>query len=293
VRLFWLDEAEPEFGTYDYSNYRYYAGPGPQVTNWYPQLYSRGFYEGMQEKEEGKVVNLVRCAWAGSQRYGALVWSGDIQSTWKSMREQVCVGLSMGMAGVPWWTMDIGGFHGGVTLNEDFRELLIRWFQWGTFAPVMRLHGDRRPTENVTRADGTPVLFSGSDNEIWSFGETAEGILSDCICLRDRMRDYTRECMKQAHETGAPVMRTLFYDFPKDEKTWEIQDEFLFGSDILVAPVLEPGITEREVYLPEGAKWVCFWSGKEFEGGQFVTVPTPIDKIPVFLRDGRHAELRG
>jgi alpha-D-xyloside xylohydrolase len=203
------------------------------------------------------------------------------------MREQVTVGLSMGIAGIPWWTMDIGGFHGGVTKDESFRELLVRWFEWGTFVPVMRLHGDRQPSEPVYRADGTRVLNSGSDNEIWSFGEEAEKILSEHILLREKMRDYTREAMRAAHETGSPVMRTLFFEFPEDREAWNVEDEFLFGPDVLVAPVLSPGLREREVYLPEGSSWELMWTGKIYEGGQRVTVPAPLAQTPVFLRDGK------
>jgi len=292
VRLFWLDEAEPEFGVYDYANYRYHAGPGLQVTNQYPQCFSRAFYEGMAEKEEGKVVNLVRCAWAGSQRYGALVWSGDVHSDWETMRRQVCVGLSTGLAGIPWWTMDIGGFSGGNPDDPGFRELLVRWFQWGTFTPVMRLHGDRVPAQPVRRANGERVLNSGSDNEIWSYGDEACRILTDCILLREKMRGYTRDCMREAHEKGAPVMRTMFYEFPDDAAAWDLKDQYCYGPDVLVAPILEPGSVSRKVYLPQGAFWVDFSTGERLEGGQWVTASAPLDTIPLYLRDGKHLEWR-
>ena len=145
IDLFWLDEAEPEYGVYDFDNYRYYMGPNAQVGNVYPQRFSRGFYEGMKAEGEDKIVNLVRCAWAGSQRYGALVWSGDVHSTYEDFRRQICAGLHMGIAGIPWWTTDIGGFINGNIYEDDFKELLVRWFQYGAFSPVMRLHGDRDP----------------------------------------------------------------------------------------------------------------------------------------------------
>ena len=113
-------------------------------------------------------VNLIRCAWAGSQRYGALVWSGDIHSDWETFRKQLCAGLNMGIAGIPWWTTDIGGFSGGNPNDPAFRQLLVRWFQWGTFCPVMRLHGDRVPQTPLTHSDGSPTMPTGADNEIWS-----------------------------------------------------------------------------------------------------------------------------
>ena len=136
VRIFWLDEAEPEYNVYDFENYRYHLGSNAQVGNIYPLMFSKAFYDGMTEEGQENVVNLVRCAWAGSQRYGALVWSGDIDSSFESLKNQFTIGLNMGLAGIPWWTTDIGGFHGGDPDDEDFRECIIRWFQYGAFCPV-------------------------------------------------------------------------------------------------------------------------------------------------------------
>jgi len=147
IKLFWLDEAEPEYSVYDFDNYRYHLGSNLSIGNIYPKCYAQTFYEGMTAAGQGDVVNLLRCAWAGSQKYGALVWSGDIASSWGVFRCQLAAGLNMGMAGLPWWTTDIGGFHGGNPDDEKFRELFVRWFQWGTFCPVMRLHGDREPQQ--------------------------------------------------------------------------------------------------------------------------------------------------
>lgn len=134
VKLFWLDEAEPEFSVYDYDNYRYHAGPVLEVGNIYPRMFAKTFFDGMKAEGEEQVINLLRCAWAGSQRYGALVWSGDIHSSFRSLRNQFAAGLNMGIAGIPWWTTDIGGFHGGNIHDPHFHELLIRWFQWGSLA---------------------------------------------------------------------------------------------------------------------------------------------------------------
>ena len=193
IKVFWLDEAEPEYTGYDFENYRYFMGPNVQIGNIYPQQFSRTFYEGMQNEGQKEIVNLVRCAWAGSQRYGALVWSGDIHSDWETFRRQICAGLNMGIAGISWWTTDIGGFSGGRPEDEAFRELLVRWFEWGTFCPVMRLHGDREcDNRRVFRKDGSQALFTGGDNEIWSYGEENEKILTRYIHLREAMRPYTR-----------------------------------------------------------------------------------------------------
>ena len=284
IRIFWLDEAEPEYGTYDFENYRYSMGSNLQIGNIYPQLYSRNFYEGMRASGQENPVNLVRCAWAGSQRYGALVWSGDIHSDWETFRKQVCAGLSMGIAGIPWWTTDIGGFHGGYPEDEGFRELLIRWFQWGAFCPVMRIHGDRQPGHKLYRRDGREALFTGNDNEVWSYGDTAYPILVKYMRLREEMRSYTRRLMTEAHEEGKPLMRTMFYEFPLDEKCWQIQDQYMFGDTWLVAPVMYAGMRERGVYLPHGARWKNIGTGAIFEGGQVITAQAPLDTMPVFER---------
>jgi alpha-D-xyloside xylohydrolase len=255
IKIFWLDEAEPEFSVYDFDNYRYYLGPNVQIGNMYPQLYSRTFYEGMKAEGQQNIINLVRCAWVGSQRYGALVWSGDIHSSYEDFRKQICAGLHMGLCGIPWWTTDIGGFHGGDPENEDFRKLLVRWFQYGTFSPVMRLHGDRKPMTKLYRKDGSPNLFTGGNNEVWSFGEETYEILKKYMNIREKIRPYTRELMRQAHEKGTPVMRTMFYEFPDDETCWELKDQYMFGSDLLIAPIVYENMTSRKVYLPKGAVW--------------------------------------
>lgn len=293
IKLFWLDEAEPEYDVYDFDNYRYALGPNVQIGNLYPQQYSKTFYDGMMAEGQENIVNLVRCAWAGSQRYGALVWSGDIHSSFEDFRKQVVAGLHMGIAGMPWWTTDIGGFSGGDPEDPKFRELLIRWFQWGTFCPVMRLHGDRKSGGQVLRKDGSNALFTGGPNEVWSFGEEAYEILIKYMQLRETLRDYTRSLMTEAHQNGAPIMRPLFYEFQNDQKVWDIKDAYMYGPDILVAPILYEGALTRKVYLPEGANWTNVHTGASFEGGQTLEADAPIGVIPVFLRDGKHAYLIG
>ena len=284
VRVFWLDEAEPEYGTYDYSNYRYSVGPVVQAGNVYPQAFSRGFYEGMRAEGMENPVNLVRCAWAGSQRYGALVWSGDISSNWEFFRMQVCAGLNMGIAGIPWWTTDIGGFHGGKTADEDFHELLIRWFQWGAYCPVMRMHGDRQPFTDIIAKDGTSREHTGADNELWSFGEEAYEILKKYLFVRESLRPYTHQVMAEAHEEGKPVIRPMFYEFPEDEACYTLKDQYLYGSRYLVAPVLSAGARERQVYVPAG-RWRNVDTGEVLESrGERITVPAPLDVMPVLER---------
>ena len=289
IRCFWLDEAEPEYGPYDFDNYRYYAGPALQCTNTYPVGYAKGFYDGLKEAGEKEILSLVRCAWAGSQKYGVLTWSGDIYSSFRSMREQLQAGLSMGMAGIPWWTSDIGGFLGGDIRDPEFQELLVRWFAWGAFCPVFRMHGERSPWHEREQEfrNGVRQLTSGQDNEVWSFGEDNYEILKKYLFIRERLRPYIRDCMKAAADTGAPVMRPLFYDFPEDKKSWEVEDSYMFGPDLLVSPVMEAGARERKIYLPEGADWTDAYTKEVYKGGRTVTVPAPLDVIPVMIRDGK------
>lgn len=291
IRLFWLDEAEPEYNYYDFDLYRYYLGPDVQIGNLYPMMYARGFYEGMRREGMENVINLVRCAWAGSQRYGALVWSGDIDSSFRSLRNQFAAGLNMGMAGIPWWTTDIGGFHGGEASSAEFRECFVRWFEYGTFCAVMRLHGDREPHSLPLSSEGGGTCPSGATNEIWSYGEDVYAICKFYIGLRARMQPYIRAQMELAHEKGLPPMRTLFFNFPQDSASWQIEDEFMFGPDLLIAPILYAGMRERDVYLPAGAEWKNLWTGETAVGGQPITVSAPLEQIPVFVRVGAGMDL--
>ena len=293
IRCFWLDEAEPEYNDYEFDNYRYWAGPALQCANLYSVGYAKGFYEGLRAAGEKEILSLIRCAWAGSQKYATLVWSGDVCSSFRSMREQLQCGLSMAMAGIPWWTCDLGGFMGGDSTDPGFRELLVRWFAWGCFLPVFRMHGERSPWHEREQEyrNGVRQMSSGRDNEVWSFGEENTPILSRYLFIREKLRPYVRRLMKDAHETGAPVMRPLFYDFPEDPEAAATEDCYMFGPDLLVAPVMEAGVTERTLYLPKGAVWKDAYTGKILEGGQKVTVPAPIDVIPVMIRDGAEIEI--
>ena len=285
IRVFWLDEAEPEYTAYDFDNYRYYLGTDLEIGNIYPVEYARNFYEGMEKEGQKNIVNLLRCAWAGSQKYGALVWSGDIASSFGSMRNQLAAGLNMGLAGIPWWTTDIGGFHGGNPDDPDFRELFVRWFQWGTFCPVMRLHGDREPRQPQVGTTGGASCRSGAANEVWSYGEEVYEICKKYLKMRELMRDYTRDLMREAHEKGTPVMRTLFYEFPEDKEAWNVEDEYLYGSQVLVAPVLEAKARERKIYLPgENTLWQDSETGEEFYGGSWINRSVTLDSMPVFIR---------
>lgn len=293
IRTFWLDEAEPEFGTYDHDLYSYAEGPVAKVGNIYPREYARAVYDGQKRNGQEDIVNLIRCAWVGSQRYGALVWSGDIMSTYEDFRKQICAGLHMGICGIPWWTTDIGGFHNGNIEDPDFRELLVRWFQFGTFCPVMRIHGSRNPHKQIINKAGEEREWTGAPNEVWSFGEEVYPILVKFIGIREKMRDYTRGLMKEAHEKGTPVIRPMFYEFPQDPECWDIQDAYMYGEDILVAPICYEKATKRKVYLPAGTSWIHGGTEKEYEGGCWIEVEAPLETLPVFLKNGRQGYLIG
>ena len=285
VDLFWLDEAEPEYTAPDFGVYRMYDGSVEECGNEFARCYAKAFYDGMKAEGVENPLNLIRCAWAGSQKYGALVWSGDVPSTFTYLKCQVKAGLNMGLAGIPWWTADIGGFHGGNANDPKFRELLLRWFQYGTFCPVMRLHGDREPHKKPIGTTGGGICPSGADNEIWSYGPEAEEMMIRYINIRERMKPYIEKMMKEAHEKGTPAIKPLFYDFPEDKRAWEEEEAYLFGHDLLVSPVMEAGATSKSVYLPTGAKWTEVYTGKVYDGGQQVTAEAPIQEIPLFVKN--------
>ncbi|MDR1540496.1 MAG: glycoside hydrolase family 31 protein [Clostridiales bacterium] len=291
IKAFWLDEAEPEYEFYDFDAYRYYLGPNLKIGNIYPLMYAKMVSDGMKQEGRAETLSLVRCAWAGSQRYGALVWSGDVDSSFRSLRNQLAAGLNMGLSGIAWWTTDIGGFHGGNPDDPQFRECFVRWFQFGAFSPVMRLHGDREPHSAPLGSSGGGLCGSGAANEIWSYGEEVYEICVKFINIRVKLQPYIKEIMRQASKSGAPAMRTLFFEFPQDERCWEVEDQYMFGPDILVAPVLHEKIASRGVYLPTGSDWLDAWTGEEHPGGVVAVKETPISRIPLLIRKGSNVSL--
>jgi alpha-D-xyloside xylohydrolase len=183
------------------------------------------------------------------------------------------------MAGIPWWTTDIGGFHGGDPADPAYQELITRWFQYGVFCPLFRLHGDRYPRVPTGHA------MTGGPNEAWSYGDAGEPI-TQALRLRERLRPYLHQQMRRASGEGLPPMRPLFVDFHRDPGAWQPEDQFLFGPDLLVAPILTPAATEREVYLPAGQTWIDTAAGTRHDGGATVTVAARPDRIPLFAREG-------
>ncbi|MGN1164789.1 MAG: TIM-barrel domain-containing protein, partial [Candidatus Ornithospirochaeta sp.] len=287
---FWLDEAEPEMRPYSYDNIRLYLGNGLEVANIYPFYYAEMVRKGMIDATGEEPVSLIRSAWLGSQREGIVLWSGDIPSTFESLSAQIKAALNVSLSGIPWWTSDIGGFRGGDPANISFRELMVRWFQFGVFCPVLRMHGKRKPYDTVDKTrEYDAFLPSSGPNEIWSFGSEAEGIFRSFISLREKLRPYISREMKKTEMDGRPLMRPLFFDVPGDERAWQIEDQYYFGDDIIVAPVVKLGERERKVYLTEGV-WTSGIDGASYSGPLELTVAVPLSKMAFFLRKGSEVE---
>jgi alpha-D-xyloside xylohydrolase len=285
IDVFWLDACEPEIRPGYYENLRFHAGPGRSVANLYPRENAASFWEGLST-EGVQTVTLNRSAWAGSQRYGAVLWSGDTWPTWESLRAQVRAGLNVAVSGIPWWTTDIGGFHGGDPSSQQYRELIVRWFQYGAFCPLLRLHGNREPNMPFG------INQTGGPNEVWSFGDEAYGHIRSVLLLRERLRPYIMSLMRSASSSGMPPMRPLWVDFPSDPAAWEVEDAFMFGPSLLVAPVTAPGARSREVYLPAGSSWRDAWTLASFAGGSVISADAPLSRIPVYLRDDASLPVR-
>lgn len=292
IDLFWLDNIEPDLSVYDYDLFRYHLGCAMEVTNIYPQLVAKSFCDGIRQTNEenheadktAEMIHLARCGWAGNQKYSTLLWSGDVPSTFESLRDQIAAGLNVGLAGVPWWTTDIGGFETPDCYAPEFKELLLRWYEFAVYCPVLRMHGNRAPFDIPPLSDkdfGGGYLFTGHDNELWSYGEDAFKIMKDQLNVRLSMKPYIHTLMTEAHETGAPIIRAMFFEFPEDEKCWTLSDQYMFGSKYLVAPVLHLGERQREVYLPEG-KWKDVYAETIYEGPATVMADAPLEHIPVF-----------
>ena len=163
---------------------------------------------------------------------------------------------------------------------------MIRWFQYATFSPILRMHGDRQPHKKALGYDGGGQCESGAENEIWSYGEVAQEIFMKYLNIRENLKPYIAELFKETHEVGAPIMRPVFYDYPEDKMAWEVDNQYMFGSELLIAPIIYYKQREREVYLPKGNQWVDINTNKIYDGGQFVVVEAPLESIPVFYKKG-------
>jgi alpha-D-xyloside xylohydrolase len=282
ISVYWLDADEPERFTPDQSGqYYYHSGRDLQVGMAYPRMHQQMVWDGLQSLHHPEVFTLSRSAWAGSARYGGAVWSGDIPSTFDELSKQVRVAQNMAMSGIYWWTTDIGGYIGANIYDPQWRELIVRWYQFGAFCPVFRTHGWRQPTD-----PDAPCGGSGGPNEIWEFGNTAYGIISKIIVLREQLRPYVATHMKIAATHGIPILRPMVFDC-MDAACVDAEDQFMFGPDWLVAPVTTYQASSRSVYLPTlpaSRLWVHYYSNASFSGGQRITIKTPLDTFPLFYR---------
>lgn len=269
----WMDTTEPETEGQEENillDHKLAAGSGNRYLNAFPLLDTQAVYQGQRAASDKKrVFILSRSAFAGSQRNGVTAWSGDINSDWLSFRRQVPAGLNFMLSGIPYWTTDIGGFVFGNPTDPDFRELFIRWFQYGTFNPILRVHGTRNPDEN----------------ELWSYGPDAQKILVNFDRLRYRMLPYIYSLAWKTTSEAYTTMRPLVMDFRTDPRAQNIGDQFMFGPAFLVNPVTEPAATTRQVYLPS-AKWYDFWTGSVVDGGQSINASAPLDRLPLYVRAG-------
>lgn len=258
IRGYWTDMGEIEEhkpGT------KSYLGPREKVHNIYTLLWTKGLYENQRETFGTRSFSLARTFWCGIHQYNVAMWSGDIDSSWEVLKDQVVIGQDVTLTGMPYWCTDIGGFF----FHPDFTpELYIRWFQWGTFCPIFRTHGTR------------------PENEPWSFGKDVEEILKRFIKLRYRLMPYIYSLAYRV-KTGKQIMRAMVVDYPDDINAYESKYQFMFG-DILVSPVVERDARIKETYLPKGY-WYDFWTGKRYKGERLINVPAPIDKIPLFVRN--------
>jgi alpha-D-xyloside xylohydrolase len=281
----WMDETEPDLppnGSY------FSVGPGTRYFNIYPLVHTSAMYDGFRRDVKHRALILSRDAYLGSQRNGTMVWSSDIYPTWDAFRRQVPTGLDFTASGMAYWTNDVGGWQylppehhpahaplldpsdarENVGGYDDYPELYARWFEYGTFLPIMRTHGSRKY------------------NEVWSYGKQAEPILEKYLKLRYQLMPYIYSLGYKTYQTGAPFMRALFMDFPNDPKIADLRDEYMFGPAFLVAPITEQGATSRDVYLPAGTDWYNYWTNERVHGGQTIKVDAPIDILPLFVRAG-------
>jgi alpha-D-xyloside xylohydrolase len=273
VDAWWLDTTEPETEGLETNllvNHQTALGNGARYANEFPLMTTTGVYEGQRAaSNEKRVFILTRSGYAGIQRNSAALWSGDVDPNWETFRRQITAGLNLSVSGIPYWTTDIGGF---VSANPDdpaYRELYIRWFQFGTFCPIFRAHGTRTTNQN----------------EIWSYGPEAQKLLTAYDQLRYRLMPYIYSLAWKTTNDGYTIMRPLAMDFRTDTRAQNIGGEFLFGPSLLVNPVTEPGAVSSHVYLP-GAVWYDFWTGARTEGPIAVDAPAAIERLPLFVRGG-------
>jgi alpha-D-xyloside xylohydrolase len=270
VDSWWMDATEPENDAL--AGKQTYFGLGDFYRLTYPLFVSKAIYDGQRATNPSKrVAILTRSAFAGQQRYGTFNWSGDIGSTWDAFKRQIVAGLNYSVTGMPYWTTDIGGFFRpgrGQYTDPSYRDILTRWFQWGAFNPIFRIHGYQTETEP------------------WKYGDTVMNDMRSMLNLRYRLMPYIYSEAWQVSKNGSTMMRPMVMDFKNDTAAIRESYQYMFGKSILVAPVTEPGVTEWNVYLPKSSGWYNFWTGQRFAGGKKLKTPAPQNTIPLFVKAG-------
>ena len=270
IDAWWQDATEPEND--DLLGRRVNNGQwtGEQVRNVYPLLVNKTVYEGLVAAGKEPMI-LTRCGFAGIQRYGSAMWSGDVGNDWETFRRQITAGLGMQAAGIPWWTYDAGGFFRPQNQYTDsaYIERMLRWIETAVYLPLMRVHGYM------------------SNTEPWNYGQEAQTIIANCLKERYQLLPYIKRCAKAVSEQGGTLMRPLVFDFYDDEEALKQKCEYMFGPTLLISPVTEPGVSSWRTYLPKHpGGWTDYHTGKHYNGGQYVETPVTKAYIPVFIRDG-------
>ena len=271
IDAWWQDATEPENDDLAGRTVNNGRWTGEQVRNVYPLLVNKTVYEGLMEADREPMI-LTRCGFPGIQRYGSALWSGDVGNDWGTFRRQIVAGLGVQAAGIPWWTYDAGGFFRprDQYTNQDYIERMLRWIETSVYLPLMRVHGYM------------------SNTEPWNYGDEAKAIIANCLKEREQLRPYIEQCAERVAKEGYTLMRPLVFDFADDETALRQSCEYMFGPELLISPVTEPGVTEWQTYLPKQTDgWTEIHTNQHYDGGQFVT--TPVDKtyIPVFRRAKR------
>jgi alpha-D-xyloside xylohydrolase len=282
----WMDASEPDILSNASMDYRKQLmnptalGPSAKYFNTYALMNAKGIYEGQREKNpDDRVFILTRSGFAGIQQYGAAIWSGDIGTCWEDLRSQITAGINFSMSGLPYWTMDIGGFSvqrkferakEGSPEMDEWRELNTRWFQFGAFAPLFRSHGQFPYREIFNLAPENHPAYRSM-------------LYYDK--LRYRLMPYIYSLAGAVYHNGYSIMRGLAMDFPTDQKVWEIADQYLFGPSLMVCPVGIYKVRQRDIYFP-GSGWYDLYSGNYLSGSQQLTVDAPYERMPLFVREG-------
>ena len=268
IDAWWQDATEPENDDLAGRMVNNGRWTGEQVRNIYPLLVNKTVYEGLVKAGKEPMI-LTRCGFPGIQRYGSAMWSGDVGNDWDAFRRQIVAGLGMQAAGIPWWTYDAGGFFRprDQYTNQEYIERMLRWIETSVYLPLMRVHGYM------------------SNTEPWNYGDEAKQIIADCLKEREQLRPYIEACAERVSKEGYTLMRPLVFDFADDETALSQSCEYMFGPELLISPVTEPGVTMWKTYLPkQKGGWTDIRTGKHYDGGQYVTTAVDKARIPVFKR---------